>query len=106
MQRFPNLFPGGGIGLGSVTELAGQPGVGKTQACIQWCVTVQWPKELGGLRGRAVYLDCDANFYAERVHQVLFSNYFIFGLLVYYLSDFTLIMTQIFTQKEFIRVFL
>ena len=61
---------GGGLSLGSVTELAGQPGVGKTQACIQWCVTVQWPSEFGGFRGRAIYLDCDANFFPERVHQV------------------------------------
>ena len=66
-----------------MTELAGQPGVGKTQACIQWCVTVQWPKELGGLRGRAVYLDCDANFYAERVHQVLFSKLYLWFVSVF-----------------------
>ena len=64
------FYTGGGLSLGSVTELAGQPGVGKTQACIQWCVTVQWPSEFGGFRGRAIYLDCDANFFPERVHQV------------------------------------
>jgi RecA/RadA recombinase len=57
-----------------VTEVAGPPGVGKTQACIQWSVAVQWPWQLGGLQGRAIYLDCDDGFFAERVADIAASQ--------------------------------
>ena len=39
---------GGGIPIGQITEIYGQPGVGKTQLCMQLCVNVQIPDAFGG----------------------------------------------------------
>lgn len=68
--NFNLLTLGGGISLGSITELAGQSGLGKTQACIQWSLSVQLPAQFGGVEGRCVYLDCDGNFCPERASEM------------------------------------
>lgn len=41
---------------GHVVEIAGESGCGKTQLCMQLCITVQLPTEFGGLGGRAMYV--------------------------------------------------
>ena len=64
------LLLGGGLKLRSVTEVAGQAGVGKTQACLHWCVVVQWPELWGGFEGRALFLDCDGSFCPERLSEI------------------------------------
>ncbi|RIB27645.1 hypothetical protein C2G38_2061412 [Gigaspora rosea] len=38
---------GGGILSRGITEIVGESGTGKTQLCLQFCLTVQFPKELG-----------------------------------------------------------
>ena len=37
--------------LRGITEITGESAAGKTQLCIQLCLSVQLPKELGGLAG-------------------------------------------------------
>jgi RAD51-like protein 2 len=61
---------GGGIAVGEITELCGCPGIGKTQACIQLCVSVQMPKAFGGYEGSAVYIDTEGSFMAERAREM------------------------------------
>ena len=39
----------GGLPVGGVTELAGESGAGKTQLGLQFCLSVQYPPEHGGL---------------------------------------------------------
>jgi hypothetical protein len=41
----------GGIPSQGITEIAGESGSGKTQICLQLCLTVQLPKSSGGLNG-------------------------------------------------------
>jgi RecA/RadA recombinase len=41
----------GGIRPQSITEFAGQSAAGKTQLCLQLCITCQLPRDLGGLEG-------------------------------------------------------
>ena len=73
-----------------LSEIAGKAGLGKTQICLQLCATVQVcisnfiaklerirehmlsqvPAELGGLGGRAVYLDTEGDFCGERMAEV------------------------------------
>ena len=77
---------------GFLPEIAGKAGMGKTQICLQLCATVQVstvyelrsqtlrkmggqllsqvPAELGGLGGRAVYLDTEGDFCGERMAEV------------------------------------
>ncbi|MHC1636613.1 MAG: DNA repair and recombination protein RadA, partial [Candidatus Nezhaarchaeales archaeon] len=45
-------------------------GVGKTQLCHQLCVTVQLPREKGGLNGAALYIDTEGTFRPERILQI------------------------------------
>lgn len=69
-ENLDALFGGPGIPLGTITEIAGKAGLGKTQICLQLCATVQVPAELGGLGGRAVYLDTEGDFCGERMAEV------------------------------------
>jgi DNA repair protein RadA len=60
----------GGVEVGSITELIGEFGAGKTQICHQLAVMVQLPKERGGLGARALYVDTEGTFRPERVVQI------------------------------------
>ncbi|MEZ0346448.1 MAG: DNA repair and recombination protein RadA [Infirmifilum sp.] len=60
----------GGIEVGSLTELIGEFGAGKTQLCHQLSVIVQLPKEMGGLSAKALYIDTEGTFRPERVIQI------------------------------------
>ena len=41
----------GGLLVPGITEIAGTSAAGKTQLCLQLCLTVQLPREKGGLEG-------------------------------------------------------
>ena len=61
---------GGGIESQSITEIYGKFASGKTQWCFQTAVTVQLPKEQGGLEGNCLYIDSENSFRPERVIDV------------------------------------
>lgn len=61
---------GGGIQLAQLTEVAGAPGVGKTQLSIQLALNVQIPETFAGVGGEAVYIDSEGSFMAERAKQM------------------------------------
>ncbi len=65
-DNLDELF-GGGIETGSITELYGEYRTGKTQIAHQLCVTVQLPREQGGLEGNAAYIDTEGTFRPERI---------------------------------------
>jgi len=60
----------GGIETQAVTELVGEYGCGKTQICHTLCVTVQLPREKGGLAAGAIYIDTESTFRPERVYEI------------------------------------
>mgnify|MGYP000158873537 CR=1 FL=1 len=64
------LSPGNGFPSGEVTEVCGQPGIGKTQIAIQAAVNATIPRLLGGVGGAAVYIDTEGSFVVERVRQI------------------------------------
>jgi DNA repair protein RadA len=61
---------GGGLETQSITEVYGKMASGKSQWCFQTSVTVQLPKEQGGLDGACLYIDSENSFRPERVIQV------------------------------------
>ncbi|CAK7347896.1 unnamed protein product [Dovyalis caffra] len=61
---------GGGISCKQVTEIGGVPGIGKTQLGIQLAVNVQMPPYCGGLGGKAIYIDTEGSFMAERAQEI------------------------------------
>lgn len=61
---------GGGINCKEVTEIGGVPGIGKTQLGIQLAVNIQIPVDLGGMGGKAVYIDTEGSFMVERALQI------------------------------------
>lgn len=61
---------GGGIHCKEVTEVGGVPGIGKTQLGIQLAINVQIPVDYGGLGGKAIYIDTEGSFMAERAYQI------------------------------------
>ncbi|KAJ3251774.1 hypothetical protein HDU77_005667 [Chytriomyces hyalinus] len=61
---------GGGFACGSVSELAGPPGLGKTQFGMQMCINVQLPVCRGGADGQAIYIDTEGSFSVKRVAEM------------------------------------
>ncbi len=61
---------GGGIETQSITEIYGKFASSKSQWCFETAVTVQLPKEKGGLGGNCLYIDSENSFRPERVIQI------------------------------------
>ena len=61
---------GGGLETQTITEFYGEYGTGKSQICHQLCVTVQLPRERGGLEGAALYIDTENTFRPERIEAI------------------------------------
>lgn len=68
-EELDNIL-GGGIHCKEVTEVGGVPGIGKTQLGMQLAVNVQIPDYYGGLGGKAIYIDTEGSFMAERAYQI------------------------------------
>jgi len=62
-----DLLLDGGLETQGLTEVYGEFGSGKTQFCHTMCVTVQKPKEEGGLEGTVLYIDTENTFRPERI---------------------------------------
>jgi len=58
---------GGGIETQAITEAHGAFGSGKSQLAHQLAVTVQLPKDKGGVGGKAVFIDTEQTFRPERI---------------------------------------
>ncbi|MEA2070651.1 MAG: DNA repair and recombination protein RadA [Asgard group archaeon] len=69
-DNLDELFGGGGMETGSITELFGEFRTGKTQIAHQMCVTVQLPRERGGLEANAAYIDTEGTFRPERIVEI------------------------------------
>lgn len=57
----------GGIETGSITEIFGEFRTGKSQLCHTLSVTCQLPIEMGGVEGKAMYIDTEGTFRPERL---------------------------------------
>lgn len=64
---------GGGLEAGSITEFYGEFGSGKSQLCHQLAVNVQLPPERGGIEGKVLWIDTEATFRPERIHEMAIS---------------------------------
>ncbi|KAG0229521.1 DNA repair protein xrcc3 [Actinomortierella wolfii] len=62
---------GGGIMTRSITEIVGESSAGKTQLCLQLCLTVQLPRHLGGLDGSVVWLSTEGKFAYTRLEAMI-----------------------------------
>ncbi|GAQ85938.1 putative DNA repair protein RAD51 [Klebsormidium nitens] len=60
----------GGVPLGSITELVGPAGVGKTQLCLMLSIFATLPTDIGGLDGKCVYIDTENKFSAKRLIEI------------------------------------
>ncbi|UCD07846.1 MAG: DNA repair and recombination protein RadA [Candidatus Aenigmatarchaeota archaeon] len=58
---------GGGVETQSIIEAHGAYGSGKSQLAHQLAVTVQLPKEKGGLGGKSIFIDTENTFRPERI---------------------------------------
>lgn len=64
---------GGGIPTGSITEIAGEAGAGKTQLLLSLLLAVQLPPPHGSAR-RALYISTEAPLSTRRLTQMLANN--------------------------------
>lgn len=61
---------GGGLETQAITEFVGEFGAGKSQICMKLSVNVQLPEKDGGLNGKALFIDTEGTFAAQRVYQM------------------------------------
>lgn len=61
---------GGGIETQAITEFIGEFGTGKSQICMQLCITSQQPSENGGLNGKVLFIDTEGTFSPKRVNDI------------------------------------
>ncbi|KAG0320158.1 DNA repair protein xrcc3 [Linnemannia gamsii] len=62
---------GKGIMTRAITEIAGESAVGKTQLCLQLCLTVQLPESMGGLDGSVVWMSTEGKFPYSRLESMI-----------------------------------
>lgn len=60
----------GGIETGSLTEVFGEFRTGKTQLCHTLCVTCQRSMDQGGAEGKAMYIDTEGTFRAQKLVKI------------------------------------
>jgi DNA repair protein RadA len=65
-----NELLGGGIETQAITEAHGAYGSGKSQLAHQLSVSVQLPREKGGLDGKVIFIDTEQTFRPERIKQM------------------------------------
>ncbi|MQM16344.1 hypothetical protein Taro_049300, partial [Colocasia esculenta] len=74
--HLPTLLKGlddalcGGIPFGSLTEVVGPAGIGKTQFCLKLALLAALPVSYGGLDGRIVYVDTESKFSSQRLMEI------------------------------------
>ncbi|XP_013878091.1 DNA repair protein XRCC3 [Austrofundulus limnaeus] len=61
----------GGLPVGTITELSGESGAGKTQLGLQLSLSVQYPREHGGLSSGALYICTEDPFPIRRLQQLI-----------------------------------
>lgn len=61
---------GNGIRLGTVTELVGSSGCGKTQMCLKLAFNTILPRIIGVVDGDVLYISTKRNFHPLRVNQL------------------------------------
>lgn len=64
-------FLKGGVLSQALTEISGESASGKTQLCLQLCLTVQMPVEMGGLEAGAIYVCTEDAFPSRRLKQMI-----------------------------------
>ncbi|XP_069772621.1 DNA repair protein XRCC3 isoform X1 [Narcine bancroftii] len=66
-----DVLLGGGIPLMGITEIVGESSAGKTQICLQLCLSVQFPCSYGGRESGAVYICTEDTFPNKRLQQLI-----------------------------------
>ena len=61
---------GGGVPTGSISELVGPAGAGKTQLCLTLAVATAAPPSAGGLGAGVVFVDTEQKFSAARLAEI------------------------------------
>ena len=61
---------GGGVPSGSISELVGPAGAGKTQLCLTLAVATAAPPSAGGLGAGVVFVDTEQKFSAARLAEI------------------------------------
>ncbi|KAI9188367.1 hypothetical protein H9P43_002758 [Blastocladiella emersonii ATCC 22665] len=59
-----------GLAPGRIYELSGVPAIGTTEICLQLALRVQLAPSLGGLHGRALWLDTESSFLPSRAAEI------------------------------------
>ncbi|XP_042476278.1 DNA repair protein RAD51 homolog 2 [Macadamia integrifolia] len=60
----------GGIPFGTLTELVGPAGIGKTQFCLKLSLLAALPASYGGLNGHVIYIDIESKFSSRRLIEI------------------------------------
>jgi RecA/RadA recombinase len=59
-----------GIECGSITQIFGEFGTGKSIIAQQLCVTAQLPENKGGLESKSIFISTEKSFYPPRIEKI------------------------------------
>lgn len=68
-QKLDSIL-GGGFSLGTVNEITGLPGTGRTTLLLQLAVNTSFAREIGGVGGRSLILSCGHRHSALRLEMM------------------------------------
>ncbi|CAR25642.1 hypothetical protein ZYGR_0A02070 [Zygosaccharomyces rouxii] len=62
---------GGGIYTHGITEVFGESSTGKSQLLMQLCLSVQLPTNMGGIKGKCVYISTEGDLPTQRLASMI-----------------------------------
>ena len=66
---------GGGVPTGSISELVGPAGAGKTQMCLTLACACAAPRSCGGLESGVVFIDTEQKFSSQRLAEIAVAKF-------------------------------
>ena len=66
---------GGGVPTGSISELVGPSGAGKTQMCLTLACACAAPRSCGGLESGVVFIDTEQKFSSQRLAEIAVAKF-------------------------------
>ena len=95
---------GGGVFTNGITEVFGESSTGKSQFLMQLSLSVQLPREAGGLGGKSVYITTEGDLSTQRIEEMVLTRPVFVKHNVSQKNIFTVSCNDLMTQEHIVNV--